>query len=75
MSTSEITKRITESSRRHQAAFVGFYYLLTILTGAFLLFFRGSLALAADLIASALYIAMTVLLYELFRPRDRKHVR
>jgi hypothetical protein len=42
--------------------------LLTILTGAFLLFFDGRAAFATDLIASICYIGVTVVFYELSKP-------
>jgi len=42
-----------------------FYYLLTILTGAFVLFFHGQLAFAADLVVSVVYIGITALFYVL----------
>ena len=72
MSTAEITKQTAEGSPHDHAAFVGFYYLLTILTGAFVLFFRGRLAFAADLIASAFYIAVTALFYEWSKPQTKR---
>lgn len=63
MSTVEITKRITEASPRLMSRVVGIYYLLTILTGTFVLFFHGKSALSADLIAAVFYLALTVALY------------
>jgi hypothetical protein len=65
MSTAEIRKRIAEPSPRLRSQFVGGYYLLTIVLGAFVLLFHGRLAFAADLIASVLYIASTIFLHEL----------
>ncbi len=47
--------------------FVGVYYLLTILTGAFVLFFHGRLAFAADLTVSVFYIGITAFFYVLSR--------
>jgi hypothetical protein len=63
MSTAEITKRITEASPRVRSRFIGIYYLLTIVTGVFVLFFHGRLAFAADLVVGILYLAVTAFLY------------
>lgn len=65
MSTAEITKRITHGSPRGQDFLIGFYYLLTVLTGIFVLFFHGRLAFAVDLSVSAFYIAVTALVHGL----------
>ena len=63
MSTAEITKQIAESSPRAKARTVAVYYLLAILTGAFVLFFRGKSAFAADLVATAFFATVTTLFY------------
>lgn len=63
MSTIEILKRIGKSSPRVASKFVGLYYLLTILTGAFVLFFHGRFAFAADLLAGIFYLVVTAFLY------------
>jgi hypothetical protein len=63
MSTAEMIERIGDVSPRLRARFVGVYYVLTILTGAFILFFRGRLVFVADVIVTVFYIAATVLLY------------
>jgi len=68
MSTAEIKIRIHEASPRLRAKFVCVYYLLTVLTGAFILFFHGRFALTADLVVSAFYLNLTALLYALSRP-------
>jgi Domain of unknown function (DUF4386) len=47
------------------------FYLLTFLTGGAALFVRGRLGFAAGLIAGASYIAVTLLLYYLFKPVNR----
>lgn len=65
MSTTEMMERIAEASPRLQAKLVGVYYLITILTGAFILFFHGRLAFAADIVAAAFYLGVTAVLYEL----------
>ena len=71
MSNAEMMERIVMASPRLRARFVASYYLLTILTGAFLLFFHGRLAFAADLIASVCYLAVTALFYDLSKPVNR----
>ncbi len=63
---------IAQASSRHGAKFVGAYYLLTILMGAFVLFFHGRMALTADLLASIFYIAITVFFYELSKAVSRQ---
>jgi hypothetical protein len=75
MSTTEMMERIAEASPRLQAKFVGVYYLITILTGAFILFFRGRSAIAADIVAAVFYLAVTALLYELSRLASRRKGR
>jgi len=71
MSNAEMMERITKTAPRFRARFVVSYYLLTILTGSFLLFFHGRLAFAADLVASVCYLAVTALFYELSKPVNR----
>jgi len=67
MSPAEATERIAESSPRLRARIAGLFYLLTFLTGAFaLVFVRGRLV--ANLLATACYIVVTILFYELFKP-------
>ena len=74
MSTIEITKRIPASSSRVASKFIGLYYLLTILTGALLLFFHGRFAFAADLLAGTLYLVVTAILYGFSASsKSRKH--
>jgi len=68
MSNVEMMDRIAKTVLRFRARFVVSYYLLTILTGSFLLFFHGRLAFAADLIASVCYLAVTALFYDLSKP-------
>jgi len=65
-------KQIADGLPRHRAKFVIAYYLLTILTGVFVLSFHGRLAFAADLIATVFYIAMTALFYDLSKPAKRR---
>jgi len=75
MSTAEMTERTSETPPRLKANFVGVYYLLTVLTGAFILLFHGRFALTADLIVSALYLNMTALLYAFSRPGNSRSGR
>jgi VIT1/CCC1 family predicted Fe2+/Mn2+ transporter len=63
MSTHEITRALTPASSRLRARLVGAYYLLTIATGAFILFFHGRVAFIADLLVGISYLAVTALLY------------
>jgi hypothetical protein len=63
-------ERIAEASPRFKARIAGVFYLLTILTGAFaLVSVRGRLV--ANLIATACYIAVTLLFYDIFKPVNR----
>src|SRR5215475_3544466 len=67
MSPADKTERITEASPRLKARIAGFFYLLTFVTGVFdLVFVRG--ALITNLIASACYVVVTILFYQLFKP-------
>ncbi len=72
MNSAAVTKRIDQAprastavsgNRSSRSTLVGAYYVLTILAGAFLLFFHGRLAFAADVIASAVYLAVTALFW------------
>ena len=63
MSTVEITKHIAEEPPRTSSRFVAAYYLLTILTGAFVLSFHGRLAFAVDLFVGIFYLVVTAFLY------------
>ena len=63
MSSAQISKRIPEATARVGSRFIGAYYLLTIVTGAFVLFFHGRTALVADLVVAVLYLAATAFLY------------
>ena len=74
MSTAEIMERIGETPPKLKTRLVGFYYLLTISTGLFVLLFRGKLAFTADLVAAAFCIAATVLLYVISKPAKAGNV-
>jgi hypothetical protein len=63
-----MTQTIARIATRHKARLVGLYYLLTIFTGSFVLFFHGRLAFLADLVAVACFLALTVVLYDLSKP-------
>jgi hypothetical protein len=62
-----MTKRIAEVSQRFKSGTTAVFYLLTIALGGLVLSVHGRLALAVDLIATACYIAVTALFYELSR--------
>jgi len=63
MSTAALSKQISEPKPRIAPSIVGAYYLLTILTGAFVLVFHGRLAFAADLLVGVFYLVVTAFLY------------
>lgn len=64
-----------EVTTRYRGRLVALYYLLTILMGAFILFFHGRVALTADIIATVFYLAATVVFYDLSKQvnSDREH--
>jgi hypothetical protein len=66
-----MTERTAKPSPRSKARIAGAFYLLTILTGAIALFVTEPLLSAMLLASTGCYIAVTVLLYGLFRPVDR----
>ena len=66
-----MTERISEASPGRTARTAGVFYLLAILTGSFSLIIRGRLGSAAGLIAGAFYMALTLLLYYIFKPVNR----
>jgi hypothetical protein len=72
MSTAAITKPIAEAAPAPNARLAGIFYLLTFIAGATALFVRGTAGLAANLIAGACYVAVTLLFYFLFKPVNRK---
>jgi len=69
MPTAGTMGKIAEAPTRHKDRIVGAYYLLTILAGVFVLYFHGRLALAADLIATIVYIAVTIVFQALSKKR------
>jgi hypothetical protein len=65
-----MTERIAKASPRFKARIAGVFYFLTFVTGILaLVFVRGRLV--ASLIATACYIAVTLLFYDIFKPVDR----
>ena len=71
MRTAAMMERVRETSPRFKARIAGVFYLLSILTEAFWLLIGGKLGLAAKLIATASYIPVTLLFYDLFKPVNR----
>jgi hypothetical protein len=71
MNTAAMMDRLAGASPHFTARIAGVFYLLNIVTGALALFVRGRLNLAAILIATACYIAVTLLFYDIFRPVNR----
>ena len=63
-------ERIAEASPRLKARIAGVFYLLTFVTGAFAMV-SVSGRLVANLIATACYIAVTLLFYDIFKPVNR----
>ena len=72
MSTAVMMERIAEASPRFKARMAGVFSLLSLLTAAFTeLFVRGRLNIAGGLIAVACMVAVTVLLYDIFKPVNK----
>src|SRR5438105_15712793 len=62
-----MTKRTADASPRFKARIAGVFYLLTFVTGVFALVSANG-RLIAGLLATASYIAVTLLFYDLFKP-------
>lgn len=73
MSAAEITHLLESPNLRTK--FVVSYYVLTIFTGTFLLFFHGRMALLVDFIVGIFYVAVTALLYLLSNSVSRSKER
>jgi hypothetical protein len=71
MSAAVTTKRIVEASPRFKSRITAVFYLVTILLGGLVLSVHGRLALLIDLIATACYLAVTALFYDLSKPVNR----
>jgi hypothetical protein len=64
-------QRIAEGSPLFKARIAGVFYLVNIVTGALALFVGGRLGIATILVATACYIAVTLLFYDIFKPVNR----
>jgi hypothetical protein len=65
-------ERIAEASARFKARIAGVLSLLSLLTAAFTeLFVRGRFNIVGGLIAVAGMVAVTLLLYDIFKPVNR----
>ena len=62
--------RIAAASPRPRARLAGVFYLLVMLTGTAAVVFASG-RIAANLIATACYVAVTLLFYDLFKPVSR----
>jgi Domain of unknown function (DUF4386) len=76
MNAAEMMKRFAEASPRFKARMAGALFLLLILTAVFTEFIaRGRLSFAADLTAAIIevscMIAVTLLLYDIFKPVNK----
>jgi hypothetical protein len=71
MSVGERMERTRETSPRSLAKIAGVFYAVVFLTGGLALFVRGTLGLAAGLIAGACYVVVTLLFYRIFKPVSR----
>jgi hypothetical protein len=70
--TTAMTESIPGASPRLKAGIAGFSYLLAVVTAAVgEVFLRGRLAVAAGLIAVSCYLAVTLVLYDIFKPVNR----
>jgi hypothetical protein len=69
MSTSVLMEPIAKASPRFKARIAGALYLLSVVTAAFTeLFVRGRLNIAGGLLAVAVMVLVTLLLYDIFKP-------
>jgi hypothetical protein len=71
LEASDMMEVVADASPQFKARVAGVFYLLTIVAGALaLVFVRGRLV--ANLIATACYIAVTLLFYDIFKPVNRR---
>ena len=63
MSTAAFGKRISDSKPRLDSRIIAAYYLLTILTGAFVLVFHERFGFTVDLLIGIFYLVVTAFLY------------
>jgi hypothetical protein len=69
MSASFMPERITGASPRLKARIAGVFYWLAVLAAVFgEVFLRGRWAVAAGLVAVSCFVAVTLVLYDIFRP-------
>ena len=71
MSAVVMTERTTETSPQSKARIAGVFYLLTFVAGVLALVSVSS-RLAANLIATASYVAVTLLFYDIFKPVNKR---
>jgi Domain of unknown function (DUF4386) len=71
MSTAEMMERITGSSPRFKARMAGVLSLLSLLAAVFGEFIVRRSEIAADLIAVGCMVAVTLLLYDIFKPANK----
>jgi hypothetical protein len=64
-------ERLSEASPRFKARTAGAFWLMVILMGTLAMLVGGRLGVAANLIATACYVAATLLVYDLLRPVSR----
>ena len=68
----KMTKRLAKASPLIRARTAGVFYLLSILTGVFATTLAsGRLSLVANLIGTACYVAVTLILYDLLKPVNK----
>ncbi len=72
MSTAAFSKQISEPKSGIGSRIVAAYYLVTILTGAFVLFFHGRFSFAADVFVGIVYLTVTAFLYGLSASRTKR---
>jgi Domain of unknown function (DUF4386) len=67
-----MTERVAEVSPLFKARIAGVFYLLSILTGIFAVTIAsGRLSLAANVIGTACYVVVTLILYALLKPVNK----
>ena len=66
-----MTEWIAEASPRFKARIAGVFWLMTFLAGTLAMLTSGQLRVAANLIATASYLAATLLVYGLLKPVNR----
>lgn len=71
MSTAKTIGQVGETTPV-KTRFVGAYYVLTLATCAFVLFFHGKLAFTADVITGIFFVGMTAYMYGLSRTANRR---